>query len=105
MKKLLNLTLSFSAVAVALLSSATQALAEDAAMAATGGTSWQGAAVRIGLGIAAAGGALGQGKLVASVVESIGRNPGASGAMFVPMILGIAFIESLVLFVFLLAFM
>lgn len=102
MKKILNLSISFCSMAIALLATASVAVAEEAAV---GGASWQGVAVRIGLAIAAFGGALGQGKVVASVVESIGRNPGASGAMFVPMILGIAFIESLVLFVFLLAFM
>lgn len=51
-----------------------------------------------GIGLAALGGALGQGKVVSSAVESISRNPGASGQMGTPIIMGLAFIESLVLF-------
>ncbi len=54
----------------------------------------------LGLGIAALGGALGQGKVAASALDSISRNPGASGSMFLPMILGLVFIETLVLFTF-----
>lgn len=49
----------------------------------------------LGLGIAANGGALGQGKMVAHAMEGIARNPQAAKDMFVPMILGLAFIEAL----------
>lgn len=59
----------------------------------------------IGLAIAALGGALGQGRTAAAALEGIARNPGAADRMFVPMILGLAFIESLVLYVFVIAFM
>jgi len=52
----------------------------------------------IGIGIAAFGGALGQGKAVASALEGIGRNPGASGKILTPMIIGLAMIESLVIY-------
>lgn len=47
------------------------------------------------IGIAALGGGLGQGRLVAAAVEGIARNPNAAERMFVPMVLGLAFIESL----------
>ncbi len=47
------------------------------------------------IGIAALGGGLGQGRLVAAAVEGIARNPNAADRMFVPMVLGLAFIESL----------
>lgn len=57
----------------------------------------------LGLGIAVLGGALGQGKVISAAVESISRNPGASGQMFLPWILGVSLIESLVLFMFLVA--
>src|SRR5436190_2044349 len=57
----------------------------------------------IGIGIAALGGALGQGKLMAAAVESISRNPGAAGQLNTPMLLGLAFIESLVIFALLVA--
>ena len=57
----------------------------------------------LAIAIAAFGGALGQSKVMSSALESIGRNPGASGQMFVPWILGVAFIESLVVFALLVA--
>jgi len=57
----------------------------------------------LGIGVAALGGALGQGKVVSSAVESISRNPGAAGQMNTPIIMGLAFIESLVLFALLVA--
>ena len=49
----------------------------------------------IAIGVAALGGGIGQGRLVAGALEGIARNPNASERMFVPMILGLAFIESL----------
>jgi len=55
-------------------------------------------AAGIGLGIAALGGALGQGKAIASALDGIGRNPGAAGKIMTPMILGLAMIESLVIY-------
>ena len=55
-------------------------------------------AAGLGLGIAALGGAIGQGKAVASALDGIGRNPGASGKILTPMIIGLAMIESLVIY-------
>jgi F-type H+-transporting ATPase subunit c len=55
-------------------------------------------AAGIGLGIAALGGALGQGKAIAAALDGIGRNPGASGKIITPMIIGLAMIESLVIY-------
>jgi F-type H+-transporting ATPase subunit c len=52
----------------------------------------------LGLGLAALGCGLGQGKMVASAMEGIARNPGAAKDMFVPMILGLAFIEALTIY-------
>ena len=66
-----------------------------------------GAALGAGLaiGIAAFGGAMGQGKAVSSALEGIARNPGSSDKIFVPMIIGLALIESLVIYALLIAFM
>lgn len=55
------------------------------------------------LGIAAFGGALGQGKAVASAAEGIARNPGAAGEIRGALILGLVLIESLVIYVLLVA--
>jgi F-type H+-transporting ATPase subunit c len=52
----------------------------------------------IGIGIAAFGGALGQGRAIASALDGIGRNPGAAGKILTPMIIGLAMIESLVIY-------
>ena len=57
-----------------------------------------------GLAIAAFGGALGQGTAAKAALEGIARNPGASGKIFTPMILGLALIESLVIYSLLVAF-
>ena len=62
-----------------------------------------GAALAIGL--AAFGGALGQGKTAAAALDGIARNPAAQGKIFVPMIIGLALIESLVLYAFVIAFL
>lgn len=61
-----------------------------------------GAALAIGL--AAFGGALGQGRTATAALEGIARNPAAQGKIFVPMIIGLALIESLVLYAFVIAF-
>ena len=51
-----------------------------------------------GFAIAVAGGAIGQSRVAASAVEGAARNPGAAGRIQTMMILGLALIESLVLF-------
>lgn len=51
------------------------------------------------LAIAALGGALGQGRAVASAAEAIARNPGAAGEIRGALILGLVLIESLVIYV------
>jgi len=65
---------------------------------ATGGTNW--VAITSGFAIAIAAGlaAQGQGKTAASACEAMARNPSARAAIQVALILGLAFIESLVLF-------
>jgi len=61
-------------------------------------------AAGFGIAIAAFGGAMGQGKAAAATLEGIARNPGASGKMFVPMILALALIESLVIYALVISF-
>ena len=84
---------------VALLS--TSAFAQPAAAAATNANdvyAWAAAAAGFAIGIAALGGTMGQGRSVAAAVEGISRNPGATPRIQTAMILGLAMIESLVLF-------
>ena len=56
------------------------------------------------LAIAAAGCGLGQGKAVVAACEGIARNPSASGKLVTPMIIGLALIESLVIYALVIAF-
>ena len=59
----------------------------------------------LGIAIAAFGGAMAQGRAAAAAVEGIARNPGASQKVFTPMILGLALIESLVIYSLLISFL
>lgn len=52
----------------------------------------------LGLGIAAAGGALAQGRAAGEAVSGMARNPGASDRIQTALLLGLAFMESLVIF-------
>ena len=76
------------------------ALAEDGAASAKG---LLGIGAGLAVGLAALGGGMGQGRTAGSALEGIARNPSASGKVFVPFILGLALIESLVLLAFLIA--
>lgn len=60
-------------------------------------------AAALAIGLPALGGALAQGKTASMALESIGRNPNAADKVFVPMILGLALIESLVIYGFIIA--
>ena len=94
MKKILTLLLfSFALVPALFAQDATSA----AAFAALG--------AGLAIGIAALGGGIGQGLASASALEGISRNPGASDKIFVPMIIGLALIESLVIYALLIAFL
>ena len=82
-----------------------------AAMAAEGAGGdagdWQlglGVGAGLSIGLAALGGGIGQGRTAGSALDGISRNPGASGKMFVPMILGLVLIESLVIYALLISF-
>jgi F-type H+-transporting ATPase subunit c len=59
----------------------------------------------IAVGLAVLGGGLGQGRTAAAAVEGISRNPGAAARIQTPMILGLALIESLVLFAVFIAYL
>ncbi len=61
-------------------------------------------AAAFGFAIAAAAGAIGQSRIAASAVEGAARNPGAAGRIQIMMIIGLALIESLVLFALVIVF-
>lgn len=58
----------------------------------------------VAIGLAALGGTLGQGKAISAALDSIGRNPAAGGKLFTPMLIGLVFVESLVILSFVVAF-
>src|SRR5438105_8073063 len=55
-------------------------------------------AAGLGFGLAAALAAIGQSRVAAAAAEGVARNPGASARILTLMILGLVFIETLVLF-------
>ena len=61
-------------------------------------------AAGVGFAIAVFGGALGQSRIGAAACEGAARNPGAAAKIQTMMILGLALIESLVLFALLVVF-
>jgi F-type H+-transporting ATPase subunit c len=72
--------------------------------AATGNSWFIPASPAFAVAIAAFGGALGDGKAIAAACEGTARNPGAGGRIFTMLLLGLALIETLVLFTFLTLF-
>ena len=57
-----------------------------------------GLACGLAIAIAALGGGLGQGIAISKGLEGIARNPEAQPKIFIPMIVGLALIESLVIY-------
>lgn len=91
--------LKYMFMTLAVLLVATPAFAQQAANSSAQGYLYLAA----GLGMALAAGLCGlaQGKATASATEALARNPGARPGIFLFLILGLAFIESLALFTFL----
>jgi F-type H+-transporting ATPase subunit c len=97
----------FVAVVTAILAVPAMALAEEAGAASNkyDAAKWLAAAAGFAIGIAALGGTMGQSRAAAAALEGISRNPGAAARIQTPMILGLALIESLVLFALVIAFL
>jgi len=97
MKKLL-----YAALPVAAFLTPSIAFAQEG-----GGMGGSSALIPIGvgltLGLAAFGGAFGQGKAAAAALEGIARNPQAAGKIQVPLIVSLALMEGLTIFSFVVA--
>jgi len=105
-KFLLMLTAGLLVMGISSIALAADAeVSEAVSIAKTGASGWIALAAGLGIGIAAFGGALGQGRAAATALDGIARNPGASGKIMTPMILGLALIESLVIYALVIAFM
>lgn len=98
----MNKKLLMSLVGLSLALAPAMAAAAEGAAAGGGEGFMKYFAIAIGAGLAiglsAIGGGLGQGKAVAAALEGIARNPGAAGKIVTPMIIGLAMIESLVIY-------
>ena len=79
------------------------AFAQDVGSNEFDAASYKALAAGLGIGIAAFGGALGQGRAAQAALEGIARNPSAADKMFTPLILSLALIESLVIYALLIA--
>ena len=91
--------------ALVMLVGAVAAMAQGEGTGATGGSSWFFPNLHIfAVAIAAFGGALGDGRAIAAACEGTARNPAAGGRIFTMLLLGLALIETLVLFTFLTLF-
>ena len=97
----------FTFFATLSLSLVVTGLAVAAEGAAAGSDSQVKAAIAIASGIAVAiaafGAALGQGRVGAAAMESIGRNPNAADKLFLPLVLTLALLEALALYGFVIA--
>ena len=98
MKKLQYVFMSLAAMLLAPPAFA-QAAGGDAA-----GSHWY-VSIGAGIGMALAAGLCGLGQGKASATEALARNPGARPGIFIFLILGLAFIESLALFTFVIIFL
>jgi len=85
------------------------AFAEEAAKTAAGNTgsiiffSAIAIAAGIGMGLGALGTGIGQGHAIQGAVEGIARNPGALGKIMTTLLVGLAMIESLAIYVLVIA--
>ena len=99
MRKLQYLFMSLAAMLIA-----TPAFAQNASQYSPA-SQWVPLAAGLGMALAAGLCGLGQGKATASSAEALARNPGARPGIFLFLILGLAFIESLALFTFVIIFL
>ncbi len=101
-----KLALAMASLTTFIASSAfAQGAADKAASNAFDAQSMAALGAGIAIGLAVLGGGMGQGRAAAAALEGISRNPGAAARIQTPMILGLALIESLVLFAFAIAFL
>jgi F-type H+-transporting ATPase subunit c len=85
---------------------ATEAAAQEKAAAHDNGSARSlGLALGLGLAIAAFGGALGQSNAIAKAVDAVARQPEAGARIQGMMIIGLALIETLVIYMLLICFM
>ena len=88
---------------IALLSGATPAFAQEGG-SGMGAANWVAITSGFSMAIASAVCGMAQAKATAAAAEGMARNPGATAAIRLALILGLAFIESLALYTFVIIF-
>jgi F-type H+-transporting ATPase subunit c len=101
----MNRRFAILALVLVALAMAAPAMAAEGAEAAGGKNIFQYLGAAFAIGVAAAFGSLGQGRGLSAACEAIGRNPGAVGPIRITMIIGLALIESLVIYALIIAFL
>jgi F-type H+-transporting ATPase subunit c len=99
-----KLNLLLFAIAAVLMTAMTAFAQTPAAEHADNSAGLKAIAAGVGFAIAVVGGAIGQSRIGAAACEGAARNPGAAAKIQTMMILGLALIESLVLFALLVVF-
>lgn len=93
----------FLLAVLAVMAIAPAAFAEEAAAAAgashgSGALSYMALGCVVGLGLAALGGGIGMGHAISGALSAMARNPGFYQRLFPNMLIGLALIESLVIY-------
>ena len=104
MRKITFFLMSLAAIMLAAGSALAQPATAATDTAAASSAGLKAIAAGVGFAIAVFGGAIGQSRIGAAACEGAARNPGAAGRIQTMMILGLALIESLVLFALLIVF-
>lgn len=104
LKKKLSISAA-TLLSVLLVPAAAFAQAANAAANKFDANSWLAFSAALAIGLAAIAGTTAQGRATSAALEGIARQPSAAPRIQTPMILGLALIESLVLFAFVVAFL
>lgn len=95
----------YSLATLAVLAGATPAFAQEAAAGSgMGAANWVAITAGFAMAIASSLCGLAQAKATAAAAEGMARNPGATAGIRLALILGLAFIESLALYTFVIIF-
>jgi F-type H+-transporting ATPase subunit c len=106
LKRVLAVAAIMTILATPALAEATAQSSQDALKqsADQGPRKYLGVALALGLGLAAFGGAFGQGRAISAAVDAVARQPEAGGRIQGMMIIGLALIETLVIYMLLICF-
>jgi len=106
LRKVVSILFAGAISSLAFVVSAFAVEASGEAVGVSGGARmWIVLSAGFGMAIATAAGAISQARGLSSALEGIARNPSAAGQMVTPMIIGLAMIESLVIYTLIIAFL